>query len=134
MQEYQLSVRGIAGLPDNITLGLHRVGKETAAVKKDKPKLGRRVSTPSQSQSHSISVTDVNIGYTGIDMKRELQISFGKLEAAESSMQVGMDCICIVSPSQELQEQVQEISENCHQIIQTRMEEIIRKLLISIYS
>ena len=94
-QEFQLSVQGIGGLPDNITLGLHRTknsssivvgAKQTKSVKteKNKKKQSRRVSV----QSHNISEADVNIGYTGIDMKRELQISFGKLEAAESSVQV----------------------------------------------
>ena len=93
-QEWQLSVQGIEGLPDNITLGLHKtttntsVGlKQTKSVKEKNKKKQRRVSV----QSHTIAEADVNIGYTGIDMQRELQISFGKLEAAETSMQV---CIC----------------------------------------
>ena len=93
LKEFQLSVQGIAGLPDNITLGLHRTNttsvvgvKQTKSVKSEnnKKKQSRRVSV----QSHTISEADVNIGYTGIDMKRELQISFGKLEAAEISVQV----------------------------------------------
>ena len=88
-----MSVRGIEGLPDNITLGLHTTnnshivgGKESSSVNKEgtKGKLARKVSV----QSHTISETDVNIGYTGMDMKRELQISFGKLESAENCIQV----------------------------------------------
>ena len=93
LKEFQLSVQGIEGLPDNITLGLHRTNttsvvgvKQTKSVKSEnnKKKQSRRVSV----QSHTISEADVNIGYTGIDMKRELQIRFGKLEAAEISVQV----------------------------------------------
>ena len=93
LKEFQLSVQGIEGLPDNITLGLHKTNntsvvgvKQTKSIKTEnnKKKQSRRVSV----QSHTISEADVNIGYTGIDMKRELQISFGKLEAAEISVQV----------------------------------------------
>ena len=92
-QEFQLSVRGIGGLPDNITLGLHGTnnrnvvpGKESKPVIKEKKETsqGRKESE----QSHSMSETDVNIGYTGIDMKRELQINFGKLETTEIALQV----------------------------------------------
>ena len=96
-QEWQLSVQGIEGLPDNITLGLHRANtttvglKQTKSVKTEKTKKKqRRVSV----QSHTISEADVNIGYTGIDMQRELQISFGKLEAAETSVQVCISLEC----------------------------------------
>ena len=79
-----MTVRGIEGLPDNITLGLHRTNNTSIVAEKTKEKPSRRGSL----QSHTLSETDVNIGYTGLDMKRELQIRFGKLEAAEMSLQV----------------------------------------------
>ena len=85
-----MSVRGIAGLPDNISLGLHRTnsavtGKQRAGREENKKdRSGEKVSDT----SHTISETDVNIGYTGMDMRRQLQISFGKLEEAEISLQV----------------------------------------------
>ena len=60
--------------------------KHSKSVKtdKNKEKPSRKVSI----KSHTISEANVNIGYTGMDMKRELQISFGKIEAAEASVQV----------------------------------------------
>ena len=86
-----MSVRGIAGLPDNISLGLHRInsagtGKQGRVGREEnkKDKSGRKMSDT----SHTISETDVNIGNTGMDMRRQLQISFGKLEEAEMSLQV----------------------------------------------
>ena len=94
-----MSVRGIAGLPDNISLGLHRsntvAGKQGRTVRKENKKENsvRKVSD----QSHTISETGVNIGYTGIDMKRELQISFGKLEEAEMTLQVDLICVTLHS-------------------------------------
>ena len=86
-------MRGIGGLPDNITLGLHGTNNRTVVpvkgnkpVKKEKKDSSQEEKEPEQ--SHSMSETDVNIGYTGIDMKRELQINFGKLETTEIALQV----------------------------------------------
>ena len=86
-----MSVRGIGGLPDNITLGLHGTNNRNVVPGKgNKPKKEKKEASQEEKeseQSHSMSETDVNIGYTGIDMKRELQINFGKLETTEIALQ-----------------------------------------------
>eukprot|EP00090_Calanus_glacialis_P006939 TRINITY_DN15420_c0_g1_i1.p1 TRINITY_DN15420_c0_g1~~TRINITY_DN15420_c0_g1_i1.p1 ORF type:complete len:649 (-),score=159.41 TRINITY_DN15420_c0_g1_i1:13-1755(-) len=100
-EETQLTVLGVAALPDNLAVGILRLSKDTEA---SSPAVQRR------GNQRTISESGLNIG-DPLSMKRQLQISFSNLEEFETTFQAD----------------IQELSQNINNTIERKMEELTEK-------
>ena len=82
LQETQLTVLGVGGLPDNLAVGIFRKPKDLSGNQETSNPANRR-----RRNQRTISETGVDIG-DPLSMKRQLQLSFSSLDEFESTFQV----------------------------------------------
>ena len=82
LQQTQLTVLGVGGLPDNLAVGIFKKPKDLTGKQEPSTPGTRR-----RRNQRTISETGVDIG-DPLSMKRQLQLSFSCLDEFESTFQV----------------------------------------------